>query len=127
MASCSSSASVGVPATREPPAISRPTATASRAARLGRHALLFSAAANQLIGQIDEPVVYDHLETFEVTQDLPCGIGTPVGHKSWYTYDVDPAPHHRAGRMSKTQRARPWVPRGSRSPSALRGTLPGRA
>jgi hypothetical protein len=29
-----------------------------------------------------------------------------VGHDSWFLYDLDPAPHHRTGRMSKIQRAR---------------------
>lgn len=77
-----------------------------RAARLGRHALLFNAAALQRIGRLDEPVVYDHLETFEFSQNLPAGIGTPVGHGSWFGFDLEPAPHHRTGRMSKVQRRR---------------------
>jgi len=77
-----------------------------RAARLGRHALLFNAEARQFIRRIDEPIVFDHFETFEVTQDLPVGIGTAVGHRSWFVHDLEPAPHRRAGRMSAVQKSR---------------------
>ena len=82
------------------------TTVTRRAARLGRHALLYSAVAGNCLDRIREPVVFDHFETFEVTQNLPLGIGTAVGHRSWFLYDIDPAPHHRTGRMSKIQRAR---------------------
>jgi hypothetical protein len=67
---------------------------------------LFNAAMFQRIDRIDERVVYDHFETFEFSQNLPVGIGTPVGHESWFVYDVEPAPHHRTGRMSRAQRRR---------------------
>ena len=77
-----------------------------RAARLGRHALLINAEARQSIQGIDEPIVFDHFETFEVTQDLPVGIGTAVGHRSWFIHDLEPAPHRRTGRMSARQKAR---------------------
>ena len=77
-----------------------------RAARLGRHALLVNAKARQDIRRIAEPIVFDHFETFEVTQDLPVGIGTAVGHRSWFVYDLEPARHRRTGRMSARQKAR---------------------
>ena len=82
------------------------TTVTRRAARLGRHALLYSAQALGFLGPIREPIVFDHFETFELTQNLPAGIGTAVGHGSWFVYDIDPAPHHRTGRMSKIQKVR---------------------
>jgi hypothetical protein len=82
------------------------TTVTVRAARLGRHALLVNAAGLRRVRRIDEPIAYDHFETFEVTQNLPLGIGTAVGHRSWFVYDLEPAPHHRTGRMSRAQRRR---------------------
>ena len=48
----------------------------------------------------------DHFETFELTQDLPIGIATPVGARSWFVYGIDPAPHGRTGRRSPVQERR---------------------
>jgi transposase-like protein len=75
-------------------------------ARLGRHALLFSAQALERLPALTEPVVYDDFESFVYCQDLPVGFGTAVGHRSWYVYDLEQAPHRRGGRLSPTQRQR---------------------
>lgn len=82
--------------------------TAARmAARLGRHAMLLHARClEELRGTTDEPLVFDHFETFEFTQDFPFGIGTAVGSDSWFVYGLDPAPHGRAGRRSEAQQRR---------------------
>jgi transposase-like protein len=82
--------------------------TATRlAARLGRHALLLHAhALASLRGRLAEPVVLDHFETFEYSQDLPFGVATPVGSASWFVYGLDPAPHARTGRRSEIQQRR---------------------
>jgi hypothetical protein len=68
--------------------------------------LLHSRARCRLAGQLNEPVVLDHFETFEFSQDLPFSIATPVGAHSWYAYELDPVPHDRTGRRSTYQQAR---------------------
>ena len=85
-----------------------PSTVTRLSARLGRHALLLQARAlRHLAGRIQEPIVLDHFETFEFTQDFPCGIATPVGSQSWFVSGLDPAPHARAGTRSPAQRAQP--------------------
>jgi transposase-like protein len=84
-----------------------PSTVTRLSARLGRHALLLQARAlRHLEGALAEPVVLDHFETFEFTQDLPFGIATPVGHDSWFVYGLDPAPHARTGHRTPHQEAR---------------------
>jgi len=84
-----------------------PSTVTRLSARLGRHALLLLARALQQVeGGLKEPVVLDHFETFEFTQDLPFGIATPVGRDSWFIYGLDPAPHARTGHRSPDQEAR---------------------
>jgi len=75
-------------------------------ARLGRHCMLLLARALAEVGVVHEPVVIDHFEAFELSQDLPFGIGTAVGHRSWFVYGLDPAVHERGGRLSPVQRER---------------------
>lgn len=83
-------------------------ATVTRlAARLGRHCLLLHRHALQSLPESPtEPIVLDHFETFEFSQDFPFGVATAVGQHSWFIYEVDPAPHRRAGRVSPAQRLR---------------------
>ena len=84
-----------------------PSTVTRLSARLGRHALLLMARAlEHLRGRLIEPVVLDHFETFEFTQDLPFSIATPVGQDSWFVYGLDPAPHARTGRRSAEQESR---------------------
>jgi transposase-like protein len=90
-----------------------PSTVTRLSARLGRHALLLLARAlRHHAGRLTEPVVLDHFETFEFSQDLPFGIATPVGRDSWFVYGLDPAPHPRTGPRSAAQKRRhvrrPW-------------------
>jgi transposase-like protein len=74
------------------------------AARLGRHALLLQGRAMaHLRGRLSEPVVLDHFETFEFSQDCPFGVATAVGSRSWFVYGLDPAPHARTGHLTPEQ------------------------
>jgi transposase-like protein len=84
-----------------------PSTVTRISAHLGRHAMLLLARAlAALHGRLTEPVVLDHFEVFELTQDLPLGVATPVGAESWFVYGVDPAPHARSGRRSPAQERR---------------------
>ncbi len=84
-----------------------PSTVTRLSAHLGRHAmLLLWRALRALRGQLNESVVLDHFEAFELTQDLPFGVGTPVGADSWFVYGLDPAPHARTGRRSPAQERR---------------------
>ncbi len=84
-----------------------PTTVSRQAARLGRHSLLLLARTlRELHGRLREPIVLDHFETFEFTQDCPFGVATPVGAESWFVYGLDPAPHGRTGKKTESQRRR---------------------
>jgi len=84
-----------------------PSTVTRLSARLGRHALLFqSLVAAELAEKLKEPIVFDHFETFEFSQDLQLGVGTAVGKESWFIYALDPAPHRRTGRRSGAQQKR---------------------
>ena len=84
-----------------------PTTVSRLTARLGRHALLLQGRAlDQLREKVREPIVLDHFETFEFTQDYPFGVATPVGADSWFVYALDPVPHARTGKRTPAQRAR---------------------
>jgi len=84
-----------------------PSTVTRLSARLGRHALLLlNRALDSLAGELREPVVIDHFETFELTQDLPFGVALPVGAHSWFIYGLEPAPHARTGRRSEPQERR---------------------
>jgi len=99
-----------------------PSTVTRLSARLGRHALLLNEfARTELEGRLDEPVILDHLETFEFSQDLPFGVATPVGQDSWFVYALDPAPHRRTGRRSSAQQKRV----DSRPPRPARGGYEG--
>jgi len=84
-----------------------PTTVSRISARLGRHAILLHAESLKAMhGKLGEPVVLDHFETFEFTQDYPFGVATAVGSRSWFVYGLDPAPHGRTGRRSPAQQKR---------------------
>ena len=60
-----------------------PSTITRLSARLGRHALLLQVLAlAHLAGRLGEPLVADHFETFEFSQDLPFGVLTMVGRDS---------------------------------------------
>jgi transposase-like protein len=99
-----------------------PSTVTRLSARLGRHSILLMwRMLAELRGRLDEPIVLDHFETFELTQDLPFGVNTPVGARSWLVYGIDPAPHARAGRRSPQQERRLKT----RAPRAKRGGYQG--
>ena len=84
-----------------------PSTVTRLSARLGRHSMLLLARAlDEFDGGLEETVVVDHFETFELSQDLPFGVATAVGADSWFVYALDPAPHRRAGRRSPAQQKR---------------------
>ena len=74
--------------------------------RLGRHAMLLMSLALENLEEIREAVTFDHFETFQYCQEMPLGIGTPVGAGSWFIYDLDPVPHRRGGKMTAARKAR---------------------
>ena len=80
-----------------------------RMARLGRHAQLLHQLCLAALPGIAEPVNYDDFETFTGSQYHPCGIGTSLGHHSWFLYGLELAPHRRGGRLSPAQRRRQAV------------------
>ena len=83
-----------------------PSTVTRRAARLGRHSLLLLQLALEHRPALGEPLNYDDFETFAGSQDQPLGIGTAVGHHSWFVYALEPAPHRRRGRITPAQRQR---------------------
>lgn len=81
-----------------------PSTVTRRAARLGRHALLLHTFALLHLPGLREPVAADHFESFVDCQLDALGLATAVGHRSWFLYTVDPAPHRRGGRLTPAQR-----------------------
>ena len=74
---------------------------ARMAERIGRHAEQFHRSACRSI-RIKEPISFDHFETFVRSQVERLAIGTAVGQKSWFVYDLSPAEYLRtAGRSLK--------------------------
>ena len=74
------------------------TTVTRQAERLGRHAILFHFRVRRAGPPLDEGIVHDHFETFVGRQDQALGVGTAVGARSWWVYDIDPAPHRGTGR-----------------------------
>jgi hypothetical protein len=84
-----------------------PSTVTRQSYRAGRHfLLLMNAALEGLRRETLEPIVLDHFETFEFSQDLPFGIATAVGQLSWFVYGIDPAPHRRTGKRTEHQQRR---------------------
>jgi len=74
------------------------TSVTRMAERLGRHAILFHARCRKALPSLTETLVHDHFEAFIGRQDRALALGTAVGSRSWFVYDVDPAPHRGSGR-----------------------------
>lgn len=77
-----------------------------RVARLGRHAQLLHRICLAQSPPIWEPLNFDDFEAFTGSQFHPCGIGTTVGHHSWFLYGLGFAPHRRGGKLSAAQKRR---------------------
>jgi transposase-like protein len=77
--------------------------------RLGRHAGLLQEQAMGRLDRIEEPVVFDHFETFVRSQQERLGIATAVGQRSWFVYALDGArylgPRRRARGKPSLKRA----------------------
>ena len=90
------------------------TTVSRQADRLGRHAILFHARCNTHLPALHEAVVHDHFEAFVGRQDRALGLGTAVGARSRYVYDIDPAPHRGSGRRPDRDPEHGTTPRASR-------------
>ena len=77
-----------------------------RVARIGRHAELLHGVCLAALPGIWEPLNYDDFEAFTGSQYHPFGLGTTVGHHSWFLYAIGFAPHRRGGLLSPAQRRR---------------------
>lgn len=93
-----------------------PSTVTKRIARLGRHAQLLHQLCVAALPRLDEPLNYDDFETFTGSQYHPCGLGTSVGHNSWFVYGLGFAPHRRGGHLSPAQRRKQarWDRRGGK-------------
>ncbi len=92
--------------------------------RLGRHAVLFHGRVLRQLSGLPEPIVHDHFEAFIGRQDRALGIGTAVGARSRFLYDVDPAPHRGSGRRPDRAIDPSDTPRPNRSyVASIRRTL----
>lgn len=86
------------------------TTVARHAARLGRHGMLLLAAQLDELaarGGPPEPLVWDHFETFAISQLLPLAIGTLVAARSGLVLWIDGTIHARGGRRTPAQQ-RAW-------------------
>lgn len=83
--------------------------------RLGDHAQRFHRLAMARLQDIDEPVVFDHFETFVRSQQERLGIATPVGQRSWFVYGIEGARYRGTSRRSPRKRALKSPPK--RAPS----------
>ena len=84
-----------------------PSTVTRLSARLGRHAmLLHSHALFHLDVSCSESFALDHFEAFEFSQDLPFGVATAVGSRSWFLYALEPAPHAPGGPLSAPRKER---------------------
>jgi transposase-like protein len=84
-----------------------PSTVTRLSARLGRHALLLMKRMHRFLRILgDESLVIDPFETFELTQDLPFGVTTVVGSRTWLIYALEPAVHARTGRRTPQQERR---------------------
>jgi transposase-like protein len=84
-----------------------PSTVTRLSARLGRHALLLMKRMHRFLRTLgDESLVLDPFETFELTQDLPFGVTTVVGSRTWLIYALEPAVHSRTGRRTPQQERR---------------------
>jgi len=73
-----------------------PSTVVRIARRIGSQAALLLEQARRQLPRIDEPIVFDHFETFVGMQENALGILTPVGRRSWYSYALEPAWHRRS-------------------------------
>ena len=110
-----------------------PSTVTRQVPRIGRHSMQLQCRMLEELGGISERSTLDHFETFVGDQRDALGLGTVVGHDSWFVYVLDPAPHRRGGKLTPAQkrklkqRKRPLAPPGgvSRSMDRLLDVLTG--
>jgi hypothetical protein len=66
------------------------------ARRIGSQCLLVLEDCHRQLAAVDEPMVFDHFESFVGMQENALAVATPVGKKSWYVYGLEPAWHRQA-------------------------------
>ena len=91
--------------------------------RLGEHAQLFQQMLLNEVGSIEEPVVFDHFETFVRSQQERIGIGTAVGQRSWFVYALSSAAYLRMKGRSRKKRALKQTPKPVQPREVVRSTL----
>lgn len=79
--------------------------------RLGRHTALFHELSMAQLERIEEPVVFDHFETFVRSQQERLGLGTAVGQQSWFVYALRGARYRGTSRRSRRKRRLKQAPR----------------
>lgn len=79
------------------------TTVVHQANRIGRYALLLHSLTLKHLEYLDEGVVLDHAEFFQFCQEMPVGVATAVGSRSWFIYGLDAVPHKLGGKMSKAR------------------------
>lgn len=99
-----------------------PSTATSMSERLGRHADLFLSQSVEQLESIDEPVVFDHFETFVRSQQERLGIGTAAGQRSWFVYALSSAAYLRLKGRSRRKRGLKQPPRPTVSGDVLRST-----
>lgn len=82
-----------------------PSTVTRMSVRLGRHAEHFHELALAHLGRIDEPIVFDHFDTFVRSQVERLGLATAVGEDSWFVYDFRGARFRGSPRRSRRKRA----------------------
>jgi len=88
-----------------------PSTVTRLSVRLGRHAGLLHEVSMARLERIDEPVVFDHFETFVRSQQERLGIATAVGQRSWFVYAVGGARYRGTSRRSRRKRRLKLAPR----------------
>ena len=73
--------------------------------RLGDHAQLFLRKLLTQLESIEEPIVFDHFETFVRSQQERFAIGTAVGQRTWFVYALSGAGYLRMKGRSRKKRA----------------------
>jgi len=88
-----------------------PSTVTQISVRLGNHARRFHELAMARLKDIDEPVVFDHFETFVRSQQERLGIATAVGQDSWLVYGIEGARYRGTSRRSRRKRALKSLPK----------------
>ena len=81
-----------------------PSTVTELTVRLGEHSTLFHDVALGEIKEIEEPVDFDHFETFVRSKQERLGIGTAAGKKYWFIYAAEGARYQGAMKRGRHRR-----------------------